>query len=80
MQFAYCSYSGSLFSHEITIMLCHYVIHPHLNIRHYVIHTTLLNVLVSFLLRKICLRMIELLGKMSVNNHLHIDTSVHLVK
>ena len=38
IQFAYPTYSGSSFFSEITIMIHHYVIHPHFIIRNYVIH------------------------------------------
>ena len=40
IQFAYPTYYGSSFSNETTIMIRNYVIHPHLKIRHYVIHLT----------------------------------------
>ena len=41
IQFAYLMYSRSSFSDEITIIISHYVIHPHLMIHHNVIQLTI---------------------------------------
>ena len=49
MQFTYPTYTGSSFSDKIAIMIRHYVIHPHLKTRHYVIHLTIIIITKAFI-------------------------------
>ena len=68
----YLTYSGSSFSDKITIMILHYVMHPHLMIHHYVIHLTIDMELKCFVLRsnfKVHLRLHDSVNRLVTCSH-----------